>query len=415
MKKKMKSLTVICMALALLFSFTAESVPAYAATKLKVTVTTSKVASLSGKTLTTIKGTQCKLKVKYGKKIVTKKAKYKSSKKSIFTVSKKGVITPKKKGSAYLTVKYKKKKLKYKVKVISAIYATPVTGYEDKPCNHSWKKTKTTSAPTCQKTGVDLYTCSKCKKTKTVTTPKTDHVYVNHICKYCGKSNIAKVNPTITPPSNRWPYAGKLFSPDTCPQHFWEYDHCFYCNKPNPQPGVLKGWDMSKKADHEHEWEGVYGVNAYGQLIATADGLAKHRCKLCGIDEPWIWTERCNKCPIVWSTLEHPHEKDGNGIFVPYSTNDYRVNHQNADPHPEGASLAEEKVFVTDAYFLFTNRDKNIHNPLYMQSNLTGKTVWDKLGVANKVWGAYNTTRTNSIYHYTENCWEAIPKLIPQD
>ena len=111
MKKKMKSLTVICMALALLFSFTAESVPAYAATKLKVTVTTSKTASLSGKTLTTIKGTQCKLKVKYGKKIVTKKAKYKSSKKSIFTVSKKGVITPKKKGNAYLTVKYKKKKL----------------------------------------------------------------------------------------------------------------------------------------------------------------------------------------------------------------------------------------------------------------------------------------------------------------
>lgn len=192
MKKKMKSLTAICMALALLFSFVAVPVPAYAASKLKVTVTTPETASLKGKTLTTIKGTQCKLKVKYGKKNVTKKAKYKSSKKSIFTVSKKGVIKAKKKGRAYLTIKYKKKKIKYKVTVINPIYVEPIKSFDDKPCNHSWKKTKTTTAPTCQKTGVDLYTCSKCKKTKNVTTSKTDHVYVNHICKYCGKSNIAK-------------------------------------------------------------------------------------------------------------------------------------------------------------------------------------------------------------------------------
>ena len=410
----MKKIAVIILTLCLLLAGLAPT-PVEAKTKAKgksltVSVLTPTTAVMTGKrTMIAYKGKTARVRVMYGTKKVTTKAKYKVYNKKIFTVNKKGFIKPKKIGSSVLTIKYKKKTVKIRVYVRTA----PVQ--QSTPCNHSWKKTKTTSAPTCQKTGVDLYTCSKCKKTKTVTTPKTDHVYVNHICKYCGKSNIAKVNPTITPPSNRWPYAGKLFSPDACPQHFWEYDHCFYCNKPNPQPGVLKGWDMSKKADHEHEWEGVYGVNAYGQLIATTDGLAKHRCKLCGIDEPWIWTERCNKCPIVWSTLEHPHEKDGNGIFVPYSTTDYRENHQNADPHPEGASLAEGKVFVTDAYFDFTNRDKNIHNPLYMQSNLTGKTVWDKLGVANKVWGAYNTTRTNSIYHYTENCWEAIPKLIPQD
>lgn len=407
---RFKKAIVVLTALTLLLSLAPTPLQAKATTKSKarltVSVVTKKRAKLKGKKLVTYKGKKARIRVKYGSKTVTTKVKYKTSNKKIFTISKKGIINPKKLGSAVLTIMYTKKTVKLRV------YVKNASKQQTNCTSHTWKKTKTTTAPTCQKTGVDLYTCSKCGKTKNVTTAKTDHVYVNHICKYCGHCNIAKVNPTITPPSNRWPYAGKLFSPDACPQHFWEYDHCFYCNKPNPQPGVLKGWDMNKKADHEHEWEGVYGVNAYGQLIATADGLAKHRCKLCGIDEPYIWTERCNKCPIVWSTLEHADEKDGNGIYITYSVHDCRVKHQNADPHPEGASLAEGKVFVTDAYFLYSTPKRSVYNPLYMQSNLTGKTVWDKLGLAGKVWGAYNTSKTNSIYHYTENCWVPVPDLV---
>lgn len=56
-----------------------------------------------------------KLKVTYGGKNVTKKAKYKSSNKKAFTVSKKGVLTVKGPGTSTITVKYAGKTKKVKV------------------------------------------------------------------------------------------------------------------------------------------------------------------------------------------------------------------------------------------------------------------------------------------------------------
>lgn len=63
-----------------------------------------------------IKHEQVQLKVEYGKKDVTKKAKYKTSNKCA-TVSKKGKITAKTSGTCIVTVKYKKKTKKISVTV----------------------------------------------------------------------------------------------------------------------------------------------------------------------------------------------------------------------------------------------------------------------------------------------------------
>ncbi len=76
----------------------------------------SVIVSVNTKKLTVNKSAQ--LKVKYGKKDVTKKAKYKTSGKKIATVSKNGLIMPKKPGKATITVKYKgkTKKIKFTIK-----------------------------------------------------------------------------------------------------------------------------------------------------------------------------------------------------------------------------------------------------------------------------------------------------------
>lgn len=63
-----------------------------------------------------IKYEQVQLKVMYGKKDVTKKAKYKTSNKNV-TISKKGKITAKTAGTCTVTVKYKNKTKKIKVAV----------------------------------------------------------------------------------------------------------------------------------------------------------------------------------------------------------------------------------------------------------------------------------------------------------
>ena len=83
---------------------------AEAASKNPVTV------SVNTKTLAVKKSAQ--LKVKYGKKNVTKKAKYKTSSKKTATVSKYGKIVAKKTGKVIITVKYKNKTRKVKFTVV---------------------------------------------------------------------------------------------------------------------------------------------------------------------------------------------------------------------------------------------------------------------------------------------------------
>ena len=108
-----------------------------AAAKKSVTV------SVSTKKLAPKKSAQ--LKVKYGKKNVTKKAKYKTSNKKVLTINKKGKITAKKVGKATVTVKYGKKTKKVKFTVVKpAAKKTAGNKGSGGSHTHKWvKKTKT--------------------------------------------------------------------------------------------------------------------------------------------------------------------------------------------------------------------------------------------------------------------------------
>ena len=86
-------------------------------TKTSITVVNKATGKKVGKKLSLTAGKKSQLTVKYGKKTVTKKAKYKPSNKTIVAVSKKGKLTAKKAGTSTVTVTYKKKTKKIKVTV----------------------------------------------------------------------------------------------------------------------------------------------------------------------------------------------------------------------------------------------------------------------------------------------------------
>ena len=104
-KKQILMIMTIVIAVLTMMPNTAE-----AASKNPLTV------SVNAKKLAVKKSAQ--LKVKYGKKNVTKKAKYKTSSKKIATVSKYGKIVAKKAGKATITVKYKNKTRKVKLTIV---------------------------------------------------------------------------------------------------------------------------------------------------------------------------------------------------------------------------------------------------------------------------------------------------------
>ena len=113
--KKIKVFAIIMIMVMALTGSTPSNVEAK--TKASITVTNKSTGKKVGKKVTLKKGKNVQLKVKYGKKVVTKKAKYKTSDKTIATVTKKGKITAKSAGTCTVKVTYKKAVKKIKVTV----------------------------------------------------------------------------------------------------------------------------------------------------------------------------------------------------------------------------------------------------------------------------------------------------------
>jgi Bacterial Ig-like domain (group 2). len=136
MKKIKRQILTLMMALMVMFTMMPNTVEAAAKKNVTVSVSTKKLAPKKS----------AQLKVKYGKKNVTKKAKYKTSNKKVLTVNKKGKITAKKVGKATITVRYGKKTKKVKFTIVkpAAAKKTAANKGSDSSHTHKWvKKTKT--------------------------------------------------------------------------------------------------------------------------------------------------------------------------------------------------------------------------------------------------------------------------------
>ncbi len=136
MKKIKRQTLTLMMALMAMFTMMPNTVEAAAKKSVTVSVSTKKLAPKKS----------AQLKVKYGKKNVTKKAKYKTSNKKVLVVNKKGKITAKKAGRATITVKYGKKTKKVKFTVVKPATAKKTAGNKGSGGSHThkWvKKTKT--------------------------------------------------------------------------------------------------------------------------------------------------------------------------------------------------------------------------------------------------------------------------------
>lgn len=135
MKKIKRQILTLMMALMVMFTMMPNTVEAAAKKNVTVSVSTKKLAPKKS----------AQLKVKYGKKNVTKKAKYKTSNKKVLTVNKKGKITAKKVGKATVIVKYGKKTKKVKFTVVKpAVKKTAGNKGSGSSHTHKWvKKTKT--------------------------------------------------------------------------------------------------------------------------------------------------------------------------------------------------------------------------------------------------------------------------------
>lgn len=135
MKKIKRQILTLMMALIVMFTMMPNTVEAAAKKSVTVSVSTKKLAPKKS----------AQLKVKYGKKNVTKKAKYKTSNKKVLVVNKKGKITAKKVGKATVTVRYGKKTKKVKFTVVKPA-AKKTAGNKGSGSSHvhKWvKKTKT--------------------------------------------------------------------------------------------------------------------------------------------------------------------------------------------------------------------------------------------------------------------------------
>ena len=116
----MKRVKALVMVMVMVMALTGSVPTVEAKTKTSITVANKTTGKKIGKKVTLKTGEKIQLKVKYGKKVVTKKAKYKTSNKNIATVSKKGKITAKAAGTCTVKVTYKKKTKKIKV-VVKAV------------------------------------------------------------------------------------------------------------------------------------------------------------------------------------------------------------------------------------------------------------------------------------------------------
>lgn len=355
--KKRKLLTII-LAFALLVTTLAAIPVTTQAKSLKVTCKTN---TIKNKKIALKKGKSAKLIVKFGIEDVTKQAKYKSSKPKVIKVTKKGKLKALKKGTAKIKVTYKKKTVTLKV--------TCKTTTSTKICSHNWNKGKVTRKATCQQTGIKTYSCKRCGQTKTETIPKTDHKIVvthkdstcttegwekkecqichkvfsqvkyqkvphdNNTCKFCSYTNynldthIHKI------------HAKNMYYPKDCPRHYWEYENCFYCGTPNPQPGVLKGWETNYRNQTCRNPDNISLFNN----ISGHHWNGNHYCNECGIEEPY-WVENfCGTCrwdfghnngkiakqigvmslkDCVWSTLDMPYWD-----IIAHMNAHYNVNH----------------------------------------------------------------------------------------
>lgn len=62
-------------------------------------------------------------------------------------------------------------------------------GVAETSCSHTYKNAVTTQ-PTCTRTGVKTYTCTKCNHQYNETIARTNHTYINGKCKLCGQIAI---------------------------------------------------------------------------------------------------------------------------------------------------------------------------------------------------------------------------------
>ena len=93
-------------------------------TKTSITVTNKATGKKIGKKTSLMVYQKQQLKVMYGKKNITKKAKYKTSNQNVI-INKKGTITAKTAGTCTVTITYKKKTKKINVTVLKSPTATP--------------------------------------------------------------------------------------------------------------------------------------------------------------------------------------------------------------------------------------------------------------------------------------------------
>jgi hypothetical protein len=306
----MKKLLTIMLALTLILTgFTIS--PATLKAEAKSLKVSCKTNTIKNKKLTMKKGKTAQLTVKFGKTNVTKKAKYKSSKPSVVKVNKTGKLQTLKKGAVTIKTTYKKKTVSIKV-TVKEITKKPAN------CSHDWDNGKVTRKATCIQTGIKTYTCWNCGKTKTESIPKTDHKitvtkkdstctsegWEKKSCSVCGKvfsevkyqkvphdwydcrfcSNINRDDHTYKV------HAKNLYYPKDCPRHYWEYDNCFYCNTPNPQPGILKGWESNYRNQTCRKTNDPY------DKVSGHRWNGNHYCNTCSIEEPYWVSDFCGTC-----------------------------------------------------------------------------------------------------------------------
>ncbi len=156
-------------------------------------------------------------------------------------------------------------------------------------CSHSWVKTRVTKNPTCTSTGTALYTCSRCRKTKTQSLPSLGHNYQTKSstastcttygyrllrCSRCGSQkteSLSLKNHNYTAQKAESKY---LKSIATCNSPAVYYKSCTMCGKKGSST-----FTYGQKLSH------VYKISQ-SQIIAQATchskGCRLNTCILCG-------------------------------------------------------------------------------------------------------------------------------------
>ena len=143
---------------------------------------------------------------------------WKSSNTSVATVDAKGLVTGVQAGNADITAALSSLSATKMIKVAAAVH------------EHSWDAGKVTTEATCTTDGVNTYTCSVCKTTKTETIKATGHKETeirnaveatcqqegytgDKVCKTCG--TVLEKGTTIVKKDHSWD-AGKVTTEATC-------------------------------------------------------------------------------------------------------------------------------------------------------------------------------------------------------